>query len=117
MLTPIKSVIPAGITYQQIEKGTEIIHEGEPFIVDYTQYSTYLFVCRKVYFLIQATSFVKAMAVVEELKEFSEFDWQNEKYALVNVTNQPGWASWSLDRSNVNQVVNGLAKSLFDIDI
>ncbi|WP_288394383.1 hypothetical protein [uncultured Vagococcus sp.] len=117
MLSSIKPIIPEGIGYKKIEKGTEVYHNGAPHVIDSEPYSTYLFVCQHTQFTVEAVSMIKVLEGVQQLPEFEKFDWKNERYVVIHLTIEEGLAGWSLDNSKINNVINHLAHSLFEIDI
>lgn len=113
----IRSKIPYVGTYGTIEPGTEVYHEGEPFIMDASRYSNYLFVFRDRHFVVQAVGMQEAISYVNETKlhslETIECSF-NDQYVVIHLKNTASWHP-VLDRSKVNNLVNQLALLLFEI--
>lgn len=113
----IRSRIPYVGTYRTIEPGTEIYHEGEPFVIDSSRYSNYLFVFRDRHFVVQAVGIQEAISYVNETRvhalETIECIPKNQ-YVVFHLKNTASWHP-ILDRSKTNNLANQLALLLFEI--
>lgn len=112
-----ESIIREKPTIQQIEEGTEVYVEGEPFIIDHSPYSTYLFIFSNMQFLVYAVGIEKAIGLVKQFDEFSTFCWLKEKYSIIHLSRDQEWHGSNFDQSKRIIIVNDVARSLFNKNI
>lgn len=114
MFSTIKSRISRGRDIKVLEESTLVYDEEQPFIYDTEPYSTYLFIFQNEQFTVYAVSMQKAIEHVEMLKGGSE-EIKKERYAVINLTNDPEWHSANINQSKRNNVVNHILDSLFNV--